>query len=105
MALALASLPDARVGLAPLLRRPLDELTQEPRAEAVQLAEVIAQQVRDADDLAQHVELALLPGVVAQPHRPAPAMAAQVGKLVLGEVALTLDAEDDLHVVIRAAAD
>jgi len=57
------------------------------------------------EDLAHHVELALAPGLVADAHGPAVAVAGEVVELVLGEVALTLDAEHDLHVAFALGPD
>ena len=53
---------------------------------------------RRAEQLSVDVELALAPGVVADPHRGGLAPARQVGQLPLGQVPLAADAEHDLQV-------
>ena len=50
------------------------------------------------EQLAVDVELALVPGAVADPHRGAVPPAAEVLQLPLGEIALAADAEHDLQV-------
>ena len=50
-----------------------------------------------AEQLAVDVDLALVPGAVADPHRPAVAPALEVRQLALGEVVLAADAEHDLQ--------
>ena len=66
---AVAALLDAGVGFAPLLGGPVDELAEEACGVVVEL-EVVAERERHVEHLAQRVELALLPGGVADPHRP-----------------------------------
>ncbi len=105
MAPALSPLPDARVDVPPLGRGAIAEVTQEGRGPRIEIVELVAQYVGGLEDLAHHVELALAPRLVANAYRPARAVAGQVVELVLGEVALTLDAEHDLHVTGGLAPD
>lgn len=99
VAVALAALPDTGVRLAPVAGGALGETGEELGGQVVELAELVAQDPGSFEYLAEHVELLLVPGGVADAHRPAVAKAGEVLELVLGEVALALDAEHDLHVV------
>ncbi len=102
--LALAPLPDARVGLPPLPRRAVGQLAQERAGELVRRAERVAQHPGAVEHVAEHVELLLAPRRVADAHRGRAAMAGEVRELVLVQGALALDAEEDLDVVLVAAA-
>src|SRR6266511_2586244 len=93
-----ADLPDALVLLPPAARRGVGGGDQEAAGGGVDPAELLVQALGRAEQLAVDVELALVPGAVADPHRPAAAPAPQVGQLPLGEVALAADPEHDLEV-------
>jgi len=67
----------------------------------VQLAELVDQPLRGAEQLTIHVELPLEPRAVADPDRAAAPPARQMRQLPLGQVPLAADAEHDLQV--RAA--
>ena len=62
--------------------------------------ELVGEPGGGVEQLAVDVELALVPGAVADPHRGScPRQPAEVGQLALGQVALAADAEHDLQVV------
>src|SRR6516165_1410532 len=63
----------------------------------MQLTELLAVEVQGVEQLAVDVELGLVPGPVADPHRRRVAPPAQVRKLALAEVMLTADAVHDLQ--------
>src|SRR6266540_3378099 len=65
---------------------------------APRISQLRDQPLRGPEQLAVHVELALVPGAVADPHRPAVPPASQVPQLPLGEVPLSADPEHDLEV-------
>ena len=102
MALALAALPDARVGLAPLLGGAIGKPAEKAGGERVELAEVVADRPGAVEHVAEHVELLLAPRGVADTHRPRPEVPVEMVEAMLGQVALALDAEDDLDLVLGA---
>ena len=63
----------------------------------MQLAELLAVEVQRVEQLAVDVELGLVPGAVADPHRARVAPAAQVRQLALGQVVLAADPVHDLQ--------
>ena len=97
-----ADLPDAAVGLAPVLDRGL-HLALEDRPHA--LVERVARagvQVDRVQQRAPHVVLLLLVGVVADPHRPGALVAGEVVEHLLVELALAADAVHHLQVLLAA---
>ena len=70
----------------------------------VELADLFGQRPGRVEQLAVHVELDLIPGVVADAHRAAAAMAGEVGEVVLGDVAFAADSVEDLEVLALRAA-
>ena len=61
------------------------------------VAELVGEPVRGAEQLAVHVDLLLVPGAVADPHRTAVPPALQVRQFAFGQVVLAADAEHDLQ--------
>ena len=60
--------------------------------------EAVRQSVHRAEHFAVDVELALAPGVVADPHRSGMPPAGQVRQRPLGQIPLAADAEHDLQI-------
>ncbi len=63
----------------------------------VKLPDLIAEEAHRAEELPINVELALLPGAVADAHRSAGPPSGQVAERALAEVVLAADSEHDLH--------
>ena len=94
-----ADLPDALVGLLPVLDRGLDEaLDQRPAALGQVVAGLRVQEDR-VQHRAPHVVLALVVGAVADPHGAGVVVAAEVVERLLDQLALALDAVHHLQVV------
>src|SRR6266540_5428517 len=72
-------------------------LDQKPPGHRVQLAELVDQPLRGAEQLTVDVELALEPRAVADPDRAAAPPAGQMRQLPLGQVMLAADPEPDLQ--------
>ena len=100
-----AHLPDAAVGLAPVVDRALD-LAHEDRPDA--LGQVVARlgvQVDRVEHRAPDVVLLLVVGAVADPHRlRRPRSRARWSSVALVELALAADPVHDLEVVARPPA-
>ena len=92
-----AHLPDALVLLPPADRRGIGAGDQEPLRVVVDVAELVGEPVRGAEQLAVHVDLLLVPGAVAHPDGTAVPPSVQVRKFPLGQVVLAADAEHDLQ--------
>src|SRR6266540_1779847 len=86
-----ADLPDALVLLLPAHGGGVGRCDQEAADDRLDLTQLRDQPLRGPEQLAVHVELALVPGAVADPHRPAVPPASQVPQLPLGEVPLSAD--------------
>ena len=99
-----ARLPDPLVGLAPdrggALGLRLDHRPQPLRAVPV----LLGVQVERVEHRAVDVVLALLVGVVADPHRARTLIAGEVVERLLGEVALAADAVHDLQRAVGCCA-
>ena len=93
-----ADLPDPLVLLLPAAGGGVRRGGQEPPRDRVQLAQLLDQPLRGAEQLAVHVQLPLGPRAVAHPHRLAVPPPGQVRQLPLGQVALAADPEHDLQV-------
>src|SRR5262249_51190351 len=93
-----AELPDPVIFLLPAARGSLGNLGEELARRFTDAAEVVPEPVGGPHELAVDVDLALVPGPVADTHGAALAPAGQVGKLALGQVLLTPDAEHDLQI-------
>ena len=91
-------LPDAVVGLLPAGGGGVGEVGEEATGDRPEPVELVGEPVGGVEQLAVHVELALVPRTVADAHRRAGAPAGQVRELALAEVVLTADAEHDLEV-------
>jgi hypothetical protein len=68
--------------------RSLGDIRNKSRGRRRQRTHLLPQPVQRAQELAVHVELTLGPGSIADPDRAAPAPAAEVRQLTLGQVAL-----------------
>ncbi len=97
-----ARLPHAGVGTSPCVGRLVGERDQELTILRSHVLQLGTEQVRGVQDLAEHVELALAPRVIAGPYGRAAGVPPQVRQLVLAEVALPLDPVHDRH---RLVAD
>ena len=95
-----AHLPDAAVGLAPVVERGL-HLLDEDRPDA--LRQVVARlgvEVERVEDRAPDVVLVLVVGAVADPHGPRALVAGQVVERLLGKLGLAADAVHDLELAL-----
>ena len=92
-----AHLPHAGVLAAPALGGGVGQLRHELLDLGMQVTEPLPVEVKSVQQLAVHVELGLVPGAVADPHRAGVAPAAQVRQLTLGEVVLAADPVHDLQ--------
>ena len=99
-----ADLPDALVRLAPVRLEELEQRLLQVPGRLVALQADVPAQVQGVHDLAVDVELELVDGRVADPHRPRPLVAAQPVQLLLGDAALAGHAVQDLH-LLRLAGD
>ena len=92
-----ARLPDALVGLIPVVAQPLDDLVHlHPGVVGDRLA-VLVVEVDGVDQLAVDVELKLRGGAVSDPHRGRALVALEVVEHLLGEVGAAVDAVHDLE--------
>src|SRR5262249_56779712 len=71
---------------------------QDPRGARVELTELLDQPLGGTEQFAIHIDLALVPRAVADPHGPAIPPAGQVRQLTLGKVVFAADPEHDLQV-------
>ena len=94
-----ADLPDALVLLTPARGGGVGEIGEEAAGGRAEPLELLGESVHRVEQLAVDVDLALVPGAVADAHGRAVAPTAQVRQLALGEVAFATDAEHDLQVV------
>ena len=93
-----ADLPDALVGLLPVLQGVVDEGGEPfPHGRDDHAGAGVELDVEGVEDHAPHVVLLLVPGTVADPDRAGAAVAGQVVEGVLGEVAFPADAVHDLQ--------
>src|SRR5439155_22126465 len=99
-----ADLPDALVGLLPLVEHGAAGTTQEIPEDVVDLAPVLAVEPGRVEELAEHVELELGGGSVADPHRPRPPIPLEMVELDLGQEALAADSIHDLERVGAAGS-
>src|SRR6266511_1032515 len=92
-----ADLPDALVGLPPAAGGGVGAGGQEGPAVCVELVELAGQPVGGAEQFAVDVDLGLVPGAVADPHRAAVPPAGQVRQGAFGQVVFAADPEHDLQ--------
>src|SRR6266498_3823418 len=92
-----ADLPDALVGLPPAAGGVVGAGGQEGPAVCVELVELAGQPVGGAEQFAVDVDLGLVPGAVADPHRAAVPPAGQVRQGAFGQVVFAADPEHDLQ--------
>ncbi len=97
-----AHLPHALVLLLPPAGGRVGELGHEALDLRMQLAELLVVEVDGVEELTVDIELGLVPGAVADPHRRRVAPAAQVRERALREVVLAADAVHDLQRVVGA---
>ena len=93
-----ADLPQAVVGLLPVLGELVDEGALHAPAVARLGHAVVARHRQGAEDLAQDVGLALVHGTVADADRQRAGVPGEAVELALGEVAAALDGVHHLHV-------
>ena len=96
--LGAADFPDALVLAGPAVRGGIGDGDQEGPGGRIELADLVAQPADRREQLAVDIDLALVPGPVADPDRGAAPPAGQVGKHPLGQVPFTAHAEHDLQV-------
>ena len=94
-----AHLPDAAVGLLPVLDRGLDEPLDQRPAPLGQVVAGLRVQEDRVQHRAPHVVLALVVGAVADPHGAGVVVAREVVERLLEQLALALDAVHHLQVV------
>ena len=94
-----ADFPDAVVGFLPARGGGVGGPDQELTFRGFEPVELFGERPGGVQELAEHVELELAPGCVADADGPAVPPAREVGELALGEVVLAADAEHDLEVV------
>src|SRR5213078_4850964 len=92
-----ADLPDALVGLAPLLEHDAADPGEEVPEDLVDLAAVAAVEPRSVEQLAERVELELLRRAVADPHGARATVALEPVQLHLGQQPLAADPVHDLQ--------
>ena len=98
---AAAHLPDALVLALPVVADPVDHAADpQPRVVADRLA-VLVEQIDRVQQLAVDVELQLVVGAVADPHRTRAHVAVEVIEHLLGQVLLAVDAVHDLQAGVR----
>ena len=97
MLLAAARLPDALVGLVPVLADPVDDAADGLPAVVGDRPSVLVVEVDRVDHLAVDVELELVGGAVADPHRAGASVALEVVEDDLLEVGAAVDAVHDLE--------
>ena len=93
-----SDLPDALIGVVPMLDGGLDEAREALPHGWGDLGDVLAKV--DVDRVEEHapdVVLVLVPGAVADPDRIRPPVAGEMVERPLGQVALTSDAVHDLQ--------
>src|SRR5205823_5059032 len=91
-------LPDALVALPPACCRGVGYLDQEVARYLVELTELLTQAVCGIEELPVDVELALIPGPVADTHRPAGPPSRQVVERAFREIALATDPKHNLKI-------
>ena len=94
---AAAGLPDALVGLVPVLADPVDDPGEVLPGVVVDRGAVLVVEVDGVDQLAVDVELELVGGAVADPHRRRAAVALEVVEHLLGELGAAVDPVHDLQ--------
>ena len=92
-----AYLPDPLVGFLPLDRSGVSHLNQKVACGLVELPKLVAKEANRAEEFSINVELALLPGAVADAYRLAGPPSSQVAERALAEIMLTADSEHDLQ--------
>ena len=102
MLAAVAALPDAVVGLTPVVEDEVGDAAEKGPLLLVQLADVPLIEVRGVDDLAVDVQLELSLRLVADADGPGAAVAVQLRELDLGEASLPAEAVHELQIA-RAA--
>src|SRR6266571_2757779 len=90
-------LPDALVRLLPTCCRRIGNLDQEGACDLIELTELVAEEASRAEELTVDIELALIPGPVADAHRSAGTPSSQVAECALAEVVLAANSEHDLE--------
>src|SRR5207249_904042 len=93
-------LPNALVLLDPVSGGSVGAGDQESSGVVIDGGDLIGKLSSRTDDLAVHVDLALVPGAVADADRAAVLPAGQMAKLTLAEIAFTADAEHDLQATV-----
>jgi hypothetical protein len=91
-----ADLPDPGVLLHPVGAGGVGAGDQEPAGVVVDAADLVRQRGGRAEQFPVHVDLALVPGAVADPDRPAVLPAGQMAEFPFAEVVLAAHAEHDL---------
>src|SRR5437660_4056510 len=97
-----ADLPDAPIGLAPVVDRHLDLALEDWPDALVDCVARTGVEVYRVEQRAPHVVLLLPVGVVADSHRPRPLVAVQVLEYVLVELALAAESVHHLELLLTA---
>ena len=92
-----AHLPDAAVGLAPVLQRRLDLLDEDRPDPLGQVVARLGVQVERVEHRAPHVVLVLVVGAVADPHGARALVAGEVVERLLDQLGLAADPVHDLE--------
>src|SRR6266705_5410963 len=91
-------LPDALVVLPPTCCRGIGNLDQEVARDLVESTELVAQAVCRIEELPVDVELALIPGAVADAYRATVTPSSQVIERAFAQIALATDSEHNLKI-------
>ena len=97
-----AHLPDAAVGVAPVVQRGLHLLGQDRPDPLGQVVARLGVEVERVEDRAPHVVLVLVVGAVADADRRGALVAGQVVERLLGQLVLAADAVHDLELRLLA---
>ena len=84
--------------LLPTCCRGVGNLDQEVARDLVESTELILQEVGRIEELPVDVELALIPGTIADPHRSAGTPSSQVIERAFAQIALATDSEHNLKI-------